>query len=441
MDQNRSAMLKWCGDYTLPRFRAKLAIKHLLHPDVEPGYKETYRADLGGPIIQRTKESIFADIMDRSLGREGTRRVGSPLDGRPRSRGPTRRGDTGYSSQVDLRSPSGWGSGTSLPPLGQAMSPSARSLSVPCLGLRSVEAPPASLAPRLGGSSKNLARTAATPAKPSSTSPSATQSLFEPASPTTSLTADDKKELEKERIAEAASRRLWVASNGAYIYLKSWLEMQKAGLQTLPLNNCPVNGITKELKKGAKLDWRNDEWDGATLLLKAVRTGALELAMYLVMMGADTTVMDKSGRGVLHWAAIEGSPLLMEYLLDNLPGIQPANLKEPDGGGDTPLHLAAYHGHIQVVRLLIRAQADPMQPNGGGFNSIQLAEARRMWHISEYLSEQKLQQDDRTDVDAPLRELMRECDLQRANKLAAEAVLNKSKKQKAKAKSKGDKKR
>merc|ERR1719343_160595 len=109
------------------------------------------------------------------------------------------------------------------------------------------------------------------------------------------------------------------------------------------------------MKAGADKEWRNPEWDGATLLLKSVRTGAMPIAMYMIAIGADYKTVDDSGRGVLHWAATEGNAQFMEYLLENLPedyGQTAANLQ--DAGGDTPLHLAAYHGHLPVARLLVR---------------------------------------------------------------------------------------
>merc|ERR1719311_895752 len=61
-------------------------------------------------------------------------------------------------------------------------------------------------------------------------------------------------------------------------------------------------------------------------------------------------------------------------------------------GGDSPLHLAAYHGHLVVVRLLVRKGADPAMENGGGFTPQQLAESRRMWPVVNYLTNYRHQQ-------------------------------------------------
>jgi len=60
---------------------------------------------------------------------------------------------------------------------------------------------------------------------------------------------------------------------------------------------------------------------------------------------------------------------------------------QADNGGDQPLHLAAYHGHLPVVRLLIRAGADPSQANDAGYTPIELATGRRYWSVARYLGE------------------------------------------------------
>jgi len=250
--------------------------------------------------------------------------------------------------------------------------------------------------------------------------------------PTSPMSGDDKREKEKEMNSEAMSRRLWAAAHGSEIHIKEYIEL-RVDDPSLQLKTCPVPGIQKALKGGAKIDWQNDEWDGATLLLKAVRTNSDALAEYVLAIGADPTILDKSGRGVFHWTAIEGNPAMMEFLLSSIPNPQ---IQTPDNGGDTPLHLAAYQGHLPIIRLLIRYKVDPMQPNALGYNAIDLAEARRMWHIAHYLNENKHQEDDRTAEDFQVRNLVRPCNLYRANELRDIAALNPKPKPKAAAKKK-----
>lgn len=238
--------------------------------------------------------------------------------------------------------------------------------------------------------------------------------------PSSPMSPEDKKEREKEMAIEAASRRLWAAAHGSEIHIKECIEQRKED-PGISLKSVSVPGMARAMKQGAKLDWRNDEWDGGTLLLKAVRTNSIALAEYVLCQGADPLIVDKSGRGVFHWAAMDGNPDMMELFLNSVPD---PPIQAPDNGGDTPLHLAAYYGHLPIIRLLIRHKVDPMQVNSSGFNAIDLAEARRMWHIAHYLSEQKQQEEDRATEDFQVRNLVRPCNLFRANELRDILALN-----------------
>lgn len=400
---DRPAMLKWSGDFTLPRFRAKLANQYLLHPETAPGYEECYRSDLGERTISR-KDLILPDFTLRSTtssplalgGTLATQFGASSLTGLPRSSsGASLAGLTNTSS--------------SLPGLG-------RSSSVPTLGLHRLEAQPA--AARLG-------RTVAME-----------RMRAQEKMPISPMSPDDKKEKEKELASELMSKRLWAAAHGSEIHIKECIDLRKTD-PAISLKTAVVPQMQKYLKAGGKLDWRNDEWDGATLLLKAVRTNSLSLAEYVLAIGADATVLDKSGRGVFHWASMEGNPGMMELLLANVAEPQQL-LQVPDNGGDTPLHLAAYHGHLPIIRLLVRQKVDATQLNALGYSAIDLAEARRMWHIAHYLTEQKNQEEDKIQEDSEfqVRNLVRPCNLYRANELRDLAALNPKPKPKAAAKKK-----
>jgi hypothetical protein len=240
---------------------------------------------------------------------------------------------------------------------------------------------------------------------------------------------EDRKERDKELASEAMSRRLWAAAHGSEIHIKEAIELRKDD-PSIQLKNTAVPQMQKAIKGGAKLEWHNDEWDGATLLIKAVRTKSQALAEYVLAIGADPLAIDKSGRGIFHWAAIEGNPAIMEFLLGSQSDPQ---VQAPDNGGDTPLHLAAYHGHLPIIRLLVRYKVDPFQPNSQGYSAVDLAEAKRMWHIAHYLSEAKQQEEDKTLElpDFKVRNLVRPCNLRRADELAAIAALNPKPKPKA----------
>mmetsp|Transcript_108231 Transcript_108231/g.316550 ORF Transcript_108231/g.316550 Transcript_108231/m.316550 type:complete len:416 (-) Transcript_108231:182-1429(-) len=411
-------MLKWQGDYTLPRLRAKLANKYLLHPDVEPDYAEVYRPDLSQTSIMRKENSLQYQAMRAEM--EGTStlaRTAGSLLGQTRSSGlsapdPTMRrtahgGSQGFS---DFRSSSSGGRERGMN----------KSQSVPTLGVRSMERAPAAL--QFPPAGAEAARTKEAP--PTSV-----------ASPS----ADDKKALEKEQQAMMASRRLWTFAGGSELLIKTQLvilrdEDPKAANSALlqKLSKSPVLGMQIAMKQGAKVDWRNQEWDGATLLLKAVRTDSLPLAMYCLSQGADPVAVDNSGRGIFHWGAINGSPEIMGYLIDNYS--EQVQVSTPDDGGDTPLHLAAYNGQLPVVRLLVRAGADPEAENAQGFTPFDLAQARRVWHVATYLTESRQHDEDRATKDSiQIKDLLRPCNIARASEVRAAAVQNPAK-PKAKAK-------
>jgi hypothetical protein len=216
--------------------------------------------------------------------------------------------------------------------------------------------------------------------------------------------------------------------------IKEYIDLRKED-PSMPMKQCPVPGITKALKQGAKLDWENKDWDGATLFLKAVRSDSMGLAEYLLAVGADPMVSDYSGRNAFHWAAMGGNPKFVEFLITVIAE-HDTLVQAADSGGDTPLHLASYYGHLPIVRLLTHSKVDTMQENEGGFTAHDLAEARRMWHISHYLSEKKQQKEDRETDEFDVAKLVRPCNLTRASELQGIKKALPKPKPKAKAKAK-----
>lgn len=81
----------------------------------------------------------------------------------------------------------------------------------------------------------------------------------------------------------------------------------------------------------------------------------------LVERGADVNVRDKNGRGPLHWAAVHGRLEVVKYLV----GVG-ASVDHVDGSGWSPLLLAAVHGHLRVVEFLLECGADPFVRDGEG---------------------------------------------------------------------------
>merc|ERR1719321_552769 len=109
------------------------------------------------------------------------------------------------------------------------------------------------------------------------------------------------REEERETPAvESASRRLWRAAHGSGHYIKEAIEAAAEDPKGPNLKTAQVPGMQKALKEGAKLDWRNHEWNGATLFIKCARFGDDTLLMYLEALGVDKFMVDWSNRSALH---------------------------------------------------------------------------------------------------------------------------------------------
>lgn len=464
-------MLKWSGDFTLPRLRARLANKYLLHPDVEPDYEEVYRTDLSQTSIVRKDASDAHQAWPdgsspswrQSLGQNGSwastgsrtpaGSLASPAGAGRSGRKPSLVGGRNGSltgSLAGSQSGSSLRQGTWRKEEGHGLR---KNSSMPSLGIRRVDRMPALVHPSPPGMQLGPAPGRQLPAQgqqwqlSSQSLTSAVDSTTLPGSPT-AAGGDDKKEAEKEKQVIAASRDLWTQAIGGVFHItEQILLLEHAGEQDFfkalaahPALEDPQKFLMKRaLKAGAKVDWRNPEWDGATLLLKAVRTNCQPLALYLISQGADPSLTDYAGRGVLHWAAAGGHAEMMLFFLTNFRDL-PTDI--PDAAHDTPLHLAAFNGHLTVVRLLVAlGKANVQLQNGGGFTPIQLATARRMWHVERYLSNPRQQEEDVTRAGngtLEVRELVRRarppsppvvrsfgglvlsCDLERANEVGEE---------------------
>jgi ankyrin len=103
------------------------------------------------------------------------------------------------------------------------------------------------------------------------------------------------------------------------------------------------------LSKGARADIK--AWKGMTpLMVAASRCRVSVVRMLLQHMGGEGLADgNDDGKTLLHWAAEGGSEELVVFLLGKgAPAISRTLC------GETPLILAAYHGHMDVVQLLVQ---------------------------------------------------------------------------------------
>lgn len=81
--------------------------------------------------------------------------------------------------------------------------------------------------------------------------------------------------------------------------------------------------------------------------------GRDSIAELLVENGADVYIVDDYGNNVLHLAAQFGHASLVSFGLSHCVNVNAINV-----AGETPLHVAIEHDHVDIVNMLVRAGAD-----------------------------------------------------------------------------------
>jgi len=94
---------------------------------------------------------------------------------------------------------------------------------------------------------------------------------------------------------------------------------------------------------------------GFTALEQAVNTGETEVAKILIESGAEVNGKLDSGKSVLHEAASSDSEEIAGLLIRNGANVNATT----DTDNKTPLFIAANRGNLAVVRLLLKAGANP----------------------------------------------------------------------------------
>nr|WP_315242685.1 ankyrin repeat domain-containing protein [uncultured Albidiferax sp.] len=105
--------------------------------------------------------------------------------------------------------------------------------------------------------------------------------------------------------------------------------------------------------------------DESPLMLAALQ-GQLALCSQLITKGAD---VNKTGWTPLHYAATHGHLDVMRLLLENHAYIDAAS-----PNGSTPLMMAAQYGTDEAVKLLLDEGADPMLKNQKSLTAIDFAQ-------------------------------------------------------------------
>ncbi|KAM5185888.1 LOW QUALITY PROTEIN: ankyrin repeat and protein kinase domain-containing protein 1 [Callospermophilus lateralis] len=117
--------------------------------------------------------------------------------------------------------------------------------------------------------------------------------------------------------------------------------------------------------QGAELDAQQKNLQ--TALHLAVEQGKVRAIQHLLKSGAAPDTLDENGYGPLHIAAARGKYLICKMLLR-----YGASLELPTPGW-TPLHLATYKGHLEIIHLLAENHADLGALGGMNWTPLHLA--------------------------------------------------------------------
>ncbi|KAL8943722.1 MAG: hypothetical protein Q9211_000893 [Gyalolechia sp. 1 TL-2023] len=93
----------------------------------------------------------------------------------------------------------------------------------------------------------------------------------------------------------------------------------------------------------------------------------------------------ESGNGLLHMAAANNCIDVLNHLLPSSSPSSYLNLNLPNSSGNTPLHWAALNGHLDAVKLLVNAGADPAARNHAGHDAVYEAERSGKDEVVEWL--------------------------------------------------------
>ena len=135
------------------------------------------------------------------------------------------------------------------------------------------------------------------------------------------------------------------------------------------------------VQQGADKD--TTDINGATPLLAASANGFLPIVRYLTEQGADVDKAIDTGHPAVELGKVEGDGALAAYLSaagysEDDDWVEPAN-------GATALWVAAWQGHLEVVRCLLEHGADIDKATSAGTTPLVVAEAAGHAEVAAYL--------------------------------------------------------
>ena len=129
-----------------------------------------------------------------------------------------------------------------------------------------------------------------------------------------------------------------------------------------------INSLDNHVMSPAKTSHKkNRDKNGRTLLARACALDEVEAELRLKERPQDLDIPDNAGNTPLQIASLEGKSKIVKMLLDARCDITCKNIDM-----DSPLIDAVENGHLEVVRMLLKAGLDPRQCNTRGEEPLEL---------------------------------------------------------------------
>jgi ankyrin repeat protein len=125
----------------------------------------------------------------------------------------------------------------------------------------------------------------------------------------------------------------------------------------------------------------------------ASTSGHLDEVKFLINMGADPKCINDDGWTSLHACSRNGHLRVVEYFIDE----ESIDVNITDKKGDTPLHTAALHGKLHVVKFLVEREANINAVNIVGMTPLFYAASRNNCEVFKFLLNKGAKVVDTTD--------------------------------------------
>ena len=121
--------------------------------------------------------------------------------------------------------------------------------------------------------------------------------------------------------------------------------------------NGDLDDLKQALRDGDEIDGKDQ--DGMTPLMRATKAGHFEVVEWLLANGAHYDIRDNEGWTAFFWAVEKGHKRLTEYLLKVVPEDDRSEfVKNVDARGLNAVHLACWQGHKHLLLILAKAGVD-----------------------------------------------------------------------------------